>query len=83
MFSTTNRVHTDWRNCSGEKRVENLLRVWEEGTTADKFDYSQQWPDGEQNVPHKEGLISCLVGHTQRHQHLIPDQEATASIRGC
>ena len=38
MFSTMNRVHTDWRNCLGEKRVENLLRVWEEGTTADKFD---------------------------------------------
>ena len=38
MFSTMNRMHTDWRNCLGEKRVENLLRVWEEGTTADKFD---------------------------------------------
>ena len=38
MFSMMNRVHTDWRNCLGEKRVENLLRVWEEGTTADKVD---------------------------------------------
>lgn len=38
MFSTMNRVHTDWRNCLGEKRVENLLRIWEEGTTADRFD---------------------------------------------
>ena len=25
MFSTMNRVHTNWRNCLGEKRVENLL----------------------------------------------------------
>ena len=38
MFSTMNRVHTDWRNCLGEKRVENLLRICEEGTIADKFD---------------------------------------------
>ena len=38
MFSMMTCVHTDWRNCLGEKRVENLLRLWEEGTTADKFD---------------------------------------------
>jgi len=38
MFSTMNRVHTDWRNCLGEKKVENLLRICEEGTTSDKFD---------------------------------------------
>ena len=27
MFSTMTCVHSDWRNCLGEKRVENLLRI--------------------------------------------------------
>ena len=31
MFSTMKRVHSDWRNCLGEKRVENLLRICKEG----------------------------------------------------
>ena len=31
MFSAMSRVHTDWRNGLGEKRVENLLRVMQEG----------------------------------------------------
>jgi hypothetical protein len=38
MFSTMNRIHSDWRNCLGEKRVENLLRIWEEGPAPEKFD---------------------------------------------
>ena len=38
MFSTMNHIHSDWRNCLGEKRVENLLRIWEEGPAPGKFD---------------------------------------------
>ena len=34
------RVHNDWRNCLGKKRVENLLRICEEGPAPEKF-YSQ------------------------------------------
>ena len=37
MFSTMNHVHSDWRNCLGEKRVENL-RIWEEGPAPERFD---------------------------------------------
>lgn len=38
MFSKMNHVHTDWRNCLGEKRVENLLRICKEGPDPDEFD---------------------------------------------
>ena len=38
MFSAMNRVHTDWRNCLGEKRVENLLRIYEEGSAIEQYD---------------------------------------------
>ena len=38
IFLTMKRVHSDWRNCLGEKRVENLLRICEEGPAPEKFD---------------------------------------------
>ena len=38
MLSTMNRVHCDWRNCLGEKRVENLRRICEEGPAPERFD---------------------------------------------
>ena len=68
-----NSVHTDWRNCLEEKRVENL-GSGRKVLLQTNLIHSQQMPDGVQNVPHKEGLISCLVGHVYRHQHLILDQ---------
>jgi hypothetical protein len=57
MFSTMTRVHSDWRNCLGEKRVENLLRICEEGPAPEKF-YSQPvLADGLRNVPHNKDLM--------------------------
>ena len=37
MFSTMNRVHTDWRNRLNERSVENLLRIREEGPSVGDF----------------------------------------------
>lgn len=38
MFSAMNRVHNDWRNNLGEKRVEHLLRIIADGPEPEDFE---------------------------------------------
>ncbi len=68
MFSTMNRVHSDWRNCLGEKRVENLLRICEEGPSPENFDSQQalaRWTD------------KCA---TQRRPNVMPSGPRTSGL---
>lgn len=78
MFSAMNRVHTDWRNCLGEKRVENLLRILEDGSTVEQFDpkpalsrwcnkcATQRRPSVEPSGPRKEPTASGSKKRTLR-----------------